>query len=121
MKIRLISVELLRHRARVRRAERLVRRDKADTAKAIKHLTQETIATPGGIAACATAGLLFERLTATSSSATAMSRIQRAVQMLRSTLDVINNVKSVETTPASESHSEQRASRDDSPLMNSNA
>jgi hypothetical protein len=56
--MRFISIDLLRQRARVRRAAQLVRYDKAATAGAFGRFSQDIIASPSGLAVCAAAGFL---------------------------------------------------------------
>ncbi|HUF72375.1 MAG TPA: hypothetical protein VMR74_05690 [Gammaproteobacteria bacterium] len=62
MKFRFVTVELVRQRQRVRRAERIVQEDKAATSVAIDRFLHRVVASPAGLAACATLGFCFDRL-----------------------------------------------------------
>jgi len=61
-KLRLISLELLKQHKRVRRAERIVRQDRQATLAAWRRFARRSLASPEGLAASATAGVLFDRL-----------------------------------------------------------
>jgi hypothetical protein len=58
--MRFISIDLLRQRARVRRAEQILRHDKAETARAFERVSHDVIASPSGLAVCAMAGFLID-------------------------------------------------------------
>lgn len=61
MKFRFVTVELFTQRQRVRRAERVLRHDKAATARAFDRFLRDVVASPAGLAACATLGFCFDR------------------------------------------------------------
>lgn len=108
MKLRFVTIELLRYRHRVRHARERVRHKKQETKAAFERFTREKLATPGGIAACAAAGLLFERVTTDTASSRPLARIQAAIRTARDTMALIDGLDRTDQHSASDKYHDTR-------------